>query len=134
MKKILGIFVFTLICILGLCSCASPNQQAVNQDLVDKLNKGQVVVNNAFIELTDTRTGDYYIVVKEDDKYYLAITTSRQVINCSELTQYPNYIKLEVNTLHTTKGVSYTKIGELTMYITFSNNIISYRILVPSTK
>lgn len=47
MKKILGVLTVALICVLGLCSCATPEQKAVNQDQADRigevLDKGKEV-------------------------------------------------------------------------------------------
>jgi acetylglutamate kinase len=56
MNKILGM---GAVCLLGLCclsSCASPSQQAVNQDLVDRIakiddnGKNMIVKDGGFIE------------------------------------------------------------------------------------
>ena len=107
MKKILGVLVIVAICILGLCSCATPSQQAVNQDLVDRISKMEDTGKN--------------MIVKDKHVYLYSLTSNKITLgdgwynehtltNCTKLIQYNSYFEL------------YTKD---TVY-TFSNTVAGY--------
>lgn len=144
MKKILGIFVFTLICILGLCSCASPEQKAVNQDLVDRLNKGQVVAEDCYIKLYDNVNEKYYSIVDmrsinpTNSSCVMVLSDYDKPIRCSLIIQYSNYVKIYYSTSYTwdrkdleLANNEYTVLSPVNEggWMEVSNNRISYIII-----
>ena len=144
MKKILGIFIFTLICILGLCSCASPEQKAVNQDLVDRLNKGQVVAEDCYIKLYDNVNEKYYsildlkLVDSKNSNYVMVLSEYHKPMHCSLIIQYSNYVKIFYNTSYTwdrkdleLANNEYTILSPINDggFMEVSNNRISYVII-----
>jgi hypothetical protein len=107
MKKILGV---GAVCLLGLCcltSCASPSQQAVNQDLVDRIAK--IDDNGKNMIVKDKHVCLYSLTTEKitlgDNWFY-----EHDVTDCTKLIQYNNYFEL------------YTK---ETVY-TFSNTVAGY--------
>ncbi len=144
MKKIFGVLAVALICVLGLCSCASPEKQAINQDLVDRLNKGQVVAENSYVKLYDNVNEKYYSLL---DLRLLDPTRSGCVmvlskydkpILCSLVIQYSNYIKIYYDTSYTwdrkdweIASSTYTILSPVNEggWMEVSNNRISYMII-----
>ncbi len=147
MKKILGILVVVLTCVLGLCSCASPENQAINQDLVDRLNKGHVVAEDCYVKLYDNVNEKYYSII---DLQSLDPTRSGCVmvlsqydkpIRCRLIIQYSNSVKIYYNPSYTWDkrdfelaeliNSDYTMLSPLTDngWMEVSNNRISYVII-----
>ncbi len=99
-----------IICILGLVcltSCASPSQQAVNQDLVDRIAKIEDTGKNMIVK--DKQVYLYSLTTNKitlgDDWYY-----EHTITDALRLVQYTNHFEL------------YTKD---TVY-TFSNTVAGY--------
>lgn len=107
MKKILGILMFAVICILGLCSCASPSQQAVNRDQAEKI--GDVLGRGKEIDVNGKRVCLYSLTTE-----YITLGNSyfnkSSFTDFTKLIQYNNYFELY------RKDVVYT----------FSNTVAGY--------
>ena len=142
MKKLLGILVVVLTCILGLCSCASPEQKAINQDLVDRLNKGQVVAEDCYIKLYDNVNEKYYsildlkLVDSKNSNYVMVLSEYDKPIRCSLIIQYSNYVKIYYSTSYTwdkkdLDNYEYTILGNINDggFMEVSNNRVSYIII-----
>lgn len=144
MKKLLGILVVVLTCILGLCSCASPEQKAINQDLVDRLNKGQVVAEDCYVKLYDNVNEKYYSILDlqllnpTQSGCVMVLSEYDKPIRCSLLLQYSNYVKIYYNTSYTwdrkdleLANSEYTILSPITDngWMEISNNRISYMII-----
>ncbi len=101
MKKILGIFIFTLICILGLCSCASPEQKAINQDLVDRIAK--ISDTGKEIEVEGKRVCLYSLTDNEIPFFNgSGWFETHTFTDFTRLVQYNNYFEIYVgDTLYT---------------------------------
>ena len=93
MKKILGILTVALICVLGLCSCATPEKQAVNQDLVDRIAK----ISDIGKEI-DVKGKNVYLYSLIDIDITLGNDTGwfkqRHFTNFTKLIQYNNYFEI----------------------------------------
>ncbi len=107
MKKILGILVVVIICILGLCSCATPSQQAVNQDQADRI--GEVLDKGKEMPVSGRRVC-LYSLTAHDITLGQSWFYERDFTDFTRLVQYNSYFEL------------YTKD---TVY-TFSNTIAGY--------
>ena len=111
MKKILGILAVTVICILGLCSCAGPETRAKNQDLVDRLGDRleDVLDKSTEIDVKGKRVCLYSLTAHEitlgQNWFY-----ERDFTDFTKLVQYSNYFELH------TKDTVYT----------FSNTVAGY--------
>ena len=110
MKKVLKIFFILAICILGLVcltSCASPSQQAVNQDLVDRISKIEDTGKNMIVK--DKHVYLYSLTTKEitlgDNWFY-----EHDFTDFLRIVQYNNYFEIYA------KDIVYT----------FSNTVAGY--------
>lgn len=150
MKKILGILMVAVICILGLCSCAGPETRAKNQDLVDRLgdrlDEGQVVAENCYVKLYDHVHEKYYSIVDIQlvDPVHsgcvLVISEHSKSILCKKLIQYSNYIQVFYDESYTwdARDLANYDYGVLSAinyggWIEISNNRVSYVIVGPKT-
>ena len=113
MKKILGILMVAVICILGLCSCAGPETRAKNQDLADRLGDRieEVLNRGTEIEVKGKHVGVYSLTA---NSIFIGNGINYLKEHCftdaTKLIQYNNYFEL------------YTKD---TVY-TFSNTVAGY--------
>ena len=111
MKKLLGILMVAVICILGLCSCAGPETRAKNQDLVDRAAEALEEVLNKGTEI-EVKGKHVYLYSLTANQIYLGNGwfNERDFTNFTKIVQYNNYFEI------------YTKD---TVY-TFSNTVAGY--------
>lgn len=96
MKKILGILMVAVICILGLCSCAGPETRAKNQDLVDRLGDRleEVLDKGTEIEVKGKHVYLYSLVVDYSININNDYFNKSCFTNFTKLVQYNNYFEI----------------------------------------